>query len=86
MRYKQYLKYLNQYLGVYCSPDFPRKINIFIKNNILRGKISGQSSFPLEAYEMHKFKFDEDEIKLEFIPEENKMIFTQDRELEFNKE
>ena len=68
---------LDQYLGVYSSSTNPLKITISKDSTVLIAQATGQSSFPLEAYELHKFKFDPAKIKLEFIPEENKMILKQ---------
>jgi len=42
---------LDQYLGIYSSPSFPLKITISKDNNILIAQATGQSSFPLDAYE-----------------------------------
>ena len=78
---------LDQYLGVYSSSSFPLKITISKKDNVLIGQATGQSSFPLEAFELHKFRFDQAMLKLEFILDENKMILKQaGGEFEFTKE
>jgi len=78
---------LDQYLGVYSSSSFPLKITISKKDNVLIGQATGQSSFPLEAFELHKFRYDQAMLKLEFTPEENKMILKQaGGEFEFTKE
>jgi hypothetical protein len=68
---------LATYLGVYSSPTFPLKITIAKNDEGLTGQATGQSSFPLEAYDTHKFKFDIAGIKIDFVPEENKMILKQ---------
>ena len=68
---------LDKYLGVYSSPDFPLKVTITKKENVLVGQATGQPSFPLEAYETDKFKFDQAGLKLEFIPADNKMMLRQ---------
>ncbi len=70
-------KDLDKYLGTYSKDGFPLKITIFKKGNVLFGQATGQSSFPLEAYKEHKFKFDGAGIRLEFKPNENKMILQQ---------
>jgi CubicO group peptidase (beta-lactamase class C family) len=78
---------LDIYLGVYSSPSFPLKITISKNGNILTGQATGQPSFPLEAYEANKFKFDPAKLKLEFLPVENKMILRQGgSEFELKKE
>ncbi|MFO7827755.1 MAG: serine hydrolase domain-containing protein [Bacteroidales bacterium] len=68
---------LDKYLGVYSSLDFPLKLTISIEDNILIGQGSGQPSFALEAYDKHKFKFDQASLKIEFIPNEDKLILQQ---------
>ena len=77
---------LDKYLGINSCPDFPLKITISKKEKVLIGQATGQSSFPLEAYEVNKFKFDQAVLKLEFFPENNKMILRQaGRGFEFTK-
>lgn len=68
---------LDPYLGVYAGPGFPLKITISKKGNVLMGQASGQPEFPLTAIDAHTFTFDRVKLKLEFLPEENKMIFLQ---------
>ena len=68
---------LDQYLGVYSSPSFPLKVMITKEENVLIGQATGQSSFPLEAYETDKFKFEQAGLKLEFLPEKKIMILRQ---------
>ncbi|MGB6151536.1 MAG: serine hydrolase domain-containing protein [Pricia sp.] len=70
-------KDLDKYLGVYSSSGFPLKVTITKKENVLMGQATGQSSFPLEAYEADKFKFDQAGLKLEFLPKDRKMILRQ---------
>lgn len=78
---------LDQYLGVYASTSIPIKITISKNGNQLLGQGTGQPAFPLEAYELHKFRFDQAGIKMDFIPEENKFILRQGGgKLEFMKE
>ncbi len=68
---------LDVYPGVYGAPDFPLKITITKKGSTLIGQATGQSVFPLEAYEKHKFKFEQAMLTMEFLPEEHKMILRQ---------
>jgi len=68
---------LDQYLGVYSNPDFPLEIAITKKDGTLIAQASGQPSFPLEAYALHKFKFDQVGLTMEFVPAKNKLIFRQ---------
>jgi D-alanyl-D-alanine carboxypeptidase len=68
---------LDQYLGVYSTPAFPLKLTITKKEGILMAQGTGQPSFPLEASGEHKFKFDAAQLKLTFLPKENKMVLEQ---------
>lgn len=68
---------LDQFLGVYSSPTFPIKLTISKEGNLLKGQGTGQPEFPLECYEPNKFKLDQINLKIEFFPEENKLIFNQ---------
>ena len=78
---------LDVYLGVYSSPTFPLKVTIAKEGTTLIGQATGQPSFALKAYEIDKFKFDPAQLKLEFIPEEDKMILRQGGgEFELTKE
>lgn len=78
---------IKKYLGTYSTPTFPLKILISERDNKLYGQATGQSPFPLEPYDEHKFKFDMAKIKMEFVPKEDKMIFQQGaKQIEFTKE
>ena len=68
---------LDKYLGVYSSPGFPLKITITKNKNNLIAQATGQSSFPLEAYEENKFKFEQARLEIEFITTNNKLILRQ---------
>ena len=68
---------LDQYVGVYSSSSNPLQITISKDSTMLIAQATDQSSFPLEAYELHKFKFDPASIEFEFVPDENKMILKQ---------
>jgi hypothetical protein len=50
---------LDKYLGVYSSSEIPLKITITKDGETLIAQATGQSAFPLEATEMHKFMFDQ---------------------------
>ena len=80
-------KVLDKYLGVYSSPAFPLKITVSREDKVLIAQATGQGPIPLEAYEINKFKFDPALLKLEFMPDENKMKFEQrGSALEFTRE
>jgi hypothetical protein len=68
---------LQKYLGIYSGPSFPLKVTITNSGNKLIGQATSQPSFQLECFEGHKFKFDQAGLKLEFVPNENKMILLQ---------
>ncbi len=86
---------LDKFVGVYSSPQLPIKLTITKegKNLItkegknLKAQGTGQPAFPLECYELNKFKCDAIRLKLEFKPQENKMILHQGgMEFEMTKE
>ncbi|TDT46159.1 CubicO group peptidase (beta-lactamase class C family) [Maribacter spongiicola] len=68
---------LDNYLGVYASEQIPLKITITKNENTLIAQGTGQPSFPLEATEKDKFKFDQAGAKFEFNTVENTMILFQ---------
>ena len=78
---------LDKYLGAYSSTQIPLKITITKDNTTLIAQATGQSSFPLEATEKDKFKFDPAGIKMEFNPDKNEMTLKQGGEnILFTKE
>ena len=68
---------LQKFTGTYGSETFPLKVKIFLENGDLKGQATGQPSFPLEAYEPNMFQFTRAGLKLEFTPEEDKMLLLQ---------
>jgi len=68
---------LDKYLGVYSSTQIPLKITITKENTSLIAQATGQSSFPLEATEKDKFKFDQAGVVIEFNPDKNEMTLKQ---------
>ncbi len=68
---------LDSYLGVYVSEQIPLKISVTKDNATLIAQATGQSSFPLEATEKDKFKFDQAGVVLEFNPAEKSMVLKQ---------
>ena len=68
---------LDKYLGVYSSTQIPLKITITKNTTTLISQATGQSSFPLEATEKDKFKFDPAGIIMEFNPDKNEMTLKQ---------
>ncbi len=68
---------LDQFVGVYSSPDFPLKVTIYKQEDKLMAKATGQSSFPLEATGKTRFKFDPAGVVLKFHPETGEMTLLQ---------
>lgn len=68
---------LDQYLGVYTSTNFPLKITVTKKENVLMAQATGQGAFPLEATEKDKFEFAAAGIILDFKPVEKQMTLKQ---------
>jgi len=68
---------LDKYLGKYTSIEIPIDLVISKDGHQLTAKGTGQSAFPLDAIDIHKFKFDPARIKIEFFPEENTMMLNQ---------
>ena len=68
---------LDKYLGVYSTESFPLKLTISKEGNVLKAQGTGQPSFPLECYEINKFKFDQAQLKIEFVTTESKLIIDQ---------
>ena len=68
------IKQLNKYVGVYSSADMPMDLTISLKDGQLFGQATGQSEFPLEPYEKHKFKFENAGLKIDFDPDK-KMLY-----------
>jgi len=68
---------LEKYSGIYSSTQLPMKITVTNENNTLKAQATGQSAFPLEPTDKHKFKFDLAGIVMEFNPDDNTMILKQ---------
>jgi CubicO group peptidase (beta-lactamase class C family) len=68
---------LDAYLGIYSSAQIPLKITITKENATLIAQATDQPSFPLDATEKDKFKYDQAGLVLEFNPSENSMLLIQ---------
>lgn len=78
---------LDKFVGSYSNPDIPLKLLITKDEISLSGQLTGEPSFPLECYATNKFKFDPVKLKIEFSPEEKKLILSQDgQNIELKKE
>lgn len=73
---------LRKYHGVYLGTSFPLKITISDNGSRLIGQATGQPPFPLDLHKgADKFIFEPADLKLEFFPDENKMILRQADEI-----
>jgi D-alanyl-D-alanine-carboxypeptidase/D-alanyl-D-alanine-endopeptidase len=70
-------KDLDKYLGVYSSKQFPLKITVTKNDSTLIAQATGQPSFPLEATEKDKFKYDQAGIIMEFNTDKNELTLKQ---------
>ncbi len=68
---------LEKFTGVYATSALPIKITISVKDKTLYGQATGQGSFPLEATDKNKFKFDTAGIVIEFDTEKSTMTLNQ---------
>lgn len=68
---------LEQYVGTYSSSKIPLKIDIFVKEGRLFGQGTGQPEFAMEAYDLHKFRYEAAQVKIEFKPKDNQFILFQ---------
>jgi len=68
---------LKAYTGTYSSEGFPLKLTISADGNQLIGQGSGQPAFPLEAYDKDKFRFEQAQLTITFLPKENRLILYQ---------
>jgi len=66
-----------QYLGVYSSSQLPIKITITNDGKNLLAQATGQPSFPLEATEKDKFKFETAGVIIEFNPAKGMLVLKQ---------
>lgn len=66
-----------RFTGIYSSPNFPLAIEIFLKNEFLYGKATGQSAFMLERISENSFGFPAANLQIDFKPEENSLLLTQ---------
>lgn len=60
------VKKLTDYEGIYSSRELPLKLNIFVKDGVLFGQGTGQSSFQLEAINDSTFRFDPAGLRIQF--------------------
>lgn len=68
---------LDTYLGEYSSTNFPLKITVTKKENVLIAQATGQGPFALEAVDKDIFEFAAAGIFLEFKPIEKQMTLKQ---------
>ncbi|PKV52071.1 CubicO group peptidase (beta-lactamase class C family) [Aquimarina sp. MAR_2010_214] len=65
---------LEIYLGVYKGGTFPFEIKVTKEDTALIIHAKNGPTFPLEAYDKDKFRSEPYEVKMEFFPNQNKMI------------
>lgn len=68
---------LEQYVGVYVSPQIPLKITIAKDGANLTGQATGQPAFPLAATAKDQFNFEPAGVVLEFTPASKQMVLKQ---------
>ncbi|PTS91929.1 peptidase [Pedobacter sp. HMWF019] len=68
---------LDAHLGIYASKQMPLKITFTKQGTVLMAQATGQPEFPLETLTKDKFKFDADDILIEFNTEKKEMILKQ---------
>ena len=68
---------LDMYTGTYISQELPIDISVFHDKDILYAQGTDQPALPLEAYDTHKYQFEQAGVKIEFLPKSNQMIFKQ---------
>jgi len=71
---------LDKIAGTYSGPDYPNKIVVFKKGNLLAAHYAGSpvSAFSMDAYPDHRFKCEPWDVTMVFIPGENSLVFTED--------
>jgi D-alanyl-D-alanine carboxypeptidase len=68
---------LDQYLGTYAAPNFPMKISITKRDNILVTQATGQEAIEMKALSKNTFEFAAAGIILEFNPSLKQMLLKQ---------
>lgn len=68
---------LDKYLGKYKSDSLPIELNIFKSGANLVGQATGQQDFILDAFDVHKFKFEPGRLEIEFFPAESRLVLIQ---------
>lgn len=68
---------LDKYIGLYASSQLPLKITVTKDKVTLMAQATGQSAFPLTAFEKDKFKFEQAGVVMEFNPDKNEFVLKQ---------
>lgn len=68
---------LDKYIGLYASSQLPLKITVSKDKETLIAQATGQSAFPLTAFEKDKFKFEQAGVVMEFNPDKNEFVLKQ---------
>lgn len=65
---------LNQYLGIYLSPELPVEIMISKENNILMLEATNHDSVPLKVIEKDTFSYEPADVEIVFYPSEKTLV------------
>lgn len=84
--YQHTMEELTSMTGSYGHPMLPFKIIISVKGQALMATAAGQPAFPLACEAPYSFAYDQAGIKIQFEPENNKMIFEQGQRLEMTRD
>ncbi|WP_159635090.1 serine hydrolase domain-containing protein [Sphingobacterium composti Ten et al. 2007 non Yoo et al. 2007] len=83
---KLFAEELDKYLGNYTNTEIPLEVFVFVENNVLKAQAKNQEAIILDCYEGNKFVNEANGLKIEFLPQENKLILLQGGErVEMNR-
>ncbi len=68
---------LDNYVGVYSSPELPLTFTVTAQGGILSARATGQAAFVLKALGKNKFEYESAGINLEFLPAQSKLNLKQ---------
>jgi CubicO group peptidase (beta-lactamase class C family) len=78
---------LDPFLGIYAAADFPLKITLRKKDNVLYAQATGQGEIPLESYENDTFMYSPADIKMVFhVKEQTFELFQGGMRIVFKKQ
>ncbi|WP_121666376.1 serine hydrolase domain-containing protein [Mesonia aquimarina] len=68
---------LQKYVGTYGSNNFPLDLTFNVHEEILYCQATGQQEFPLTPVSKTVFEFSPAKLRIDFFPNENKLLFNQ---------